>query len=113
MMDLNKHIVKNDDSKPFHSNGYARVANGDQFGAVSNISFNQRQQIEYNRRVICGYNRSAIGSQYNSISRVKPVASGIMGRGSLVKKPSLQQRNTSAGPRHFIEPPARRYNPYS
>ena len=110
MMDLNKHIAKNDNNKPFHSNGYAQVASGNRLGSTANISFNQRQQIDYNRRVIGGYNRSAIGSQHGAL-RARPVSSErtIMGL-----RPSLRQRNSlSAGPRHFSESQSRNYNPYS
>lgn len=109
MMDLNKHIVKNDDSKPFHSNGYAQVASGDRLGSTASISFDQRQQIEYNRRVIGGYNRSAIGGLHNSTSRPKPVLRSPSGT-----RPSLQKHNSlNVGPRHFSEPSSRKYNPYS
>jgi hypothetical protein len=116
MMDLNKHIVKNDDNKPFHSNGYAQVANGNRLGAVASVSFNQRQQIEYNRRVVGGYSRSAIGSLYNSTSRARPMVRGrgVSGQTSIGAKPSLQQHNSlNVGPRHFSEPSSRKYNPYS
>jgi len=113
MMDLNKHIVKNDDNKPFHSNGYANVASGDRLGSTDNISFNQRQQIEYNRRVVGGYNRSAIGSAYGAL-RAKPVTKDMIGRTSMRQRPSLQQHNNlNVGPRHFSEPMPRKYNPYA
>jgi len=111
-MDLNKHIVRNDDNKPFHSNGYAQVASGNRLGSTASISFNQRQQIEYNRRVVGGYNRSAIGGLYNSASRARSASSG--GRIGMVAKPLPQSHSGfNAGSRHFSEPSSRRYNPYS
>jgi len=61
---MNDHIVKADDSKPFHTSGYAVVANGNRVGAVSTVTFAQRQQIEKNRQKIGGYNRSAIGRSF-------------------------------------------------
>lgn len=113
MMDLNKHIVKNDDNKPFHSNGYAQVASGNRLGSTASISFDQRQQIEYNRRVIGGYNRSAIGSLRNGL-RAKPIERKVAGNINVQPRSSLQQHNSlNAGPRHFSEPPSRAYNPYS
>jgi hypothetical protein len=100
MMDLNKHIFKNDDNKPFHSNGYAQVANGNHLGATANISFNQRQQVDYNRRIIGGYNRSTIGSAYG-VLRAKPVIN---------PRPVLRQRGSvAARPR----PSLQSYNPYA
>lgn len=70
-MDLNKRIVKTDSGSPFHSNGFAQAANGNHFGAVSNMSFQQRRQIDRNRQAIQGYQRSAIGSTYGAM-RAKP-----------------------------------------
>ena len=109
-MDLNQHIYKFDDNKPFHSNGYAVAANGDQLGAVSSESFSQRQQINQNRQIVGGYNRSAIGQSYNEALRAKPIGRGIspIGRGSLQAFNSLNPR-----PAGFREPPARKYNPYA
>jgi hypothetical protein len=114
MMDLNKHIVKNDNNKPFHSNGYAQVANGNQLGSTANISFNQRQQVKYNRRVIGGYNRSSIGGLYNGVNRTRPTTRGVDGRVNLEPRPSLRQQNSlNVGRRHFSEPSSKTYDPYS
>lgn len=100
-MDLNKHIVTDDDNKPFHSNGYARVAVGNRVGATSAESFSQRQQMERNRRLIYGYNRSAIGNAYG-VLRAKPVISNnIINK---VSTQSLQRQNN---------PPSRHYDPFA
>lgn len=108
-MDLNKHVVTNDTNKPFHSNGYAQVAVGNRVGATSAESFNQRQQIERNRRLIYGYNRSAIGNAYGAL-RAKPVSvsNGI----TRVVAPSLQQYNSNSLQRPN-SPPPQHYNPFA
>lgn len=112
-MDLNKHIVTNDDKKPFHSSGFAFVANVDRVGAVANTSFDQRQQIDRNRQTIAGYQRSSVGSAY-SVLRAKPATRIDMNRNNLGRSPSLQRHNSLApAPRQFSEPSARTYNPYS
>jgi hypothetical protein len=72
-MDLNKHIVSNDTNKPFHSNGYARVATGNRVGSTSSETFLQRQRIDRSRQIIKGYNRSTIGSSYGAM-RARPVS---------------------------------------
>lgn len=113
MMDLNKHIVTNDDSKPFHSNGYARVANGNRLGASAKVSFNQRQQINCNRQIIGGYSRSTTGSAYG-VLRAKSVVKDATNRTGIRQRSSLQQRNNiGARPRHFSEPSPQSYNPYA
>jgi hypothetical protein len=67
-MDLNRHIVKVNDNKPFHSNGYAQIAVGNRVGSTAaHISFEKRQQVDHNRRVVYGYSRSAIGSTYGAL----------------------------------------------
>lgn len=92
-MDLNKHIVT-DDSGVFHSNGYARVAN-DGIGATDPTSFEKRQLVEYNRRLVNNYRRSAIGSMRSGMG-AKPIT------------PDLNSRQL-----HVNERPPRQYNPYA
>jgi len=96
-MDLNKHIVTND-NKPFHSNGYARVAVGNRVGATSAESFSQRQQIERNRRLIYGYNRSAIGNAYGALRAKSVTSNNIINK---VVTPSLQRQNNLPPKQHF------------
>ena len=112
MMDLNKHIVKNDNNKPFHSNGFAQIANGNRVGSVDNTSFSQRQQIENNRRLVYSYNRSVIGNP-RGISRPRPVVSN---QSNVTIGSSPQQRSSLPVLRpipHFSEPPTRGYNPFA
>ncbi|HZJ34546.1 MAG TPA: hypothetical protein VFD55_00845 [Candidatus Angelobacter sp.] len=107
-MDLNKHIVTNDTGKPFHSNGYARVMNGDRIGAAGNVSFEQRQQIERNRRLIDGYHRSSIGNAYG-VLRAKSVVkdtTNLVDSTNTSQRPSLQQHNS-------LDSKPQGYNPYA
>jgi len=115
-MDLNKHIITNENSNPLHSSGFAIVASGDKLGVTSAVSFNQRQQIDRNRRVVDGYQRSTLGNAYG-VLRVKPVADKEdLTRKNLKvpKRPTLQQHNAaSPAVRQFTEPTPRGYNPYA
>jgi hypothetical protein len=104
-MDLNKHIVTNDTGKPFHSNGYARVVNGDRIGATGNVSFNQLRRTDENRQLVDGYNRSNIGNAYG-ILRAKAVAKDVASRTSTRQRPSLQQNNS-------LNTKPQGYNPYA
>ncbi len=101
-MDLNKHIVKSDNHKPFHSNGYAIVANGDRIGSTANISYSQRQQLMNGRKIVGNYNRSTIGRSY-SVVRPKAIDSAAV---TTNKQPIAQ-------PKRFNEPARRPYSPYS
>ncbi|MDK2898841.1 MAG: hypothetical protein PWQ10_28 [Patescibacteria group bacterium] len=105
-MDLNKYVVNNDSSKSFHSNGFAKVANGDRIGSATPESFKQRRQIDNNRRIIGAYSRSSIGNM-RSVVRPMPV---IASRARFVKttniRPAAQQHNIVAQAR-------RTYNPYA
>ena len=97
-MDLNKHIVTNSTSKPFHSSGFAEVANGNHFGAVSKTSFEQRRQIDRNRQAIQGYQRSAIGNAYG-VLRAKPA-------------PVVRRVTTGRSTPHTAPVPLKKYNPF-
>jgi hypothetical protein len=111
MMDLNNHIVKNNDNKPFHSSGFAQIAVGNRVGSVGTTSFDRRQQIDRERRLVYGYNRSAIGSAYGVARATK----------QFIKSPNTtsvnqllpQNKVRPSGQQHFAEPPARTYNPFA
>ena len=109
-MDLNKHIITSDTNKPFHSNGFAIVANGDHFGATDNTTFEQRKQISRNRRIINDYKRSAI---VDASFKANPVGNRGVGIRSIPRRPSLKQRDgVNVSPRKFVEPTQRTYNPF-
>lgn len=111
MLDMNKHIVNND-GKPFHSNGYARVASGDNFGSMSYVSFSKRKQIEENRQLVRGYNRSAIGSLGNYSLRPKKIdKNDAIQYKTNRTNGKLQQFNSTRS--QIPRPPARKYNPYA
>lgn len=111
MMDLNKHIVKNDDDKIMHSNGYASVSRGDRIGSTGNTSFIQRRVIDNNRRVVGNYRRSIVGNAFGVLT-AKQVTPG-----DIKLDTNLRQNNTrpvvNPGQKRFNEPSSRPYNPYS
>jgi hypothetical protein len=114
-MDLNKHIVQNDDGKsPYHSHGYAKVANGERFGATSTVSFEQRLKMEQSRQTVDGYHRSNIGRSYG-VLRAKSIGVDKLDRSKISTRPTKQEFNSRpvSGPRRFTEPSAPRYNPYA
>jgi hypothetical protein len=81
-MDLNQHIVTTNTSKPFHSNGFAKGANGNRLGPTTSMSFEQRKQIDRNRRLVANYQRSNIGNAYG-VLRARPapvIRRAIIGR---------------------------------
>lgn len=50
--------VKSEDV--LHSSGYARAQNEGSFGASGGVSFEKRQEIEQNRKMVSGYDRSML-----------------------------------------------------
>ena len=89
MLDMNKHIVKSDDDQPFHTSGYAVAANGGRIGAVSTLTFEQRQQMAQNRKTVNSYTRSAIGNTYSKMraQSVEPSAIANRAQASVTSKP--------------------------
>ncbi len=105
-MDLNKHIVTDVNGSPFHSNGFACVNGTGRIGATSNMTFSQRQEIEKNRRLIYGYQRSSIGSTYG-VMRAKAVTPGKTTAAGVSVMQSRQQFNS------MNAAPIQKYNPYA
>ena len=105
MMDLNKHIVTNDSYKPFHSNGFAQIANGNNVGSVGRTSFEQRRLMDRNRQVIDGYRRSNIGNTYG-VLRAKPVDIIGQNRMGLNNQPTNNRQG-------FNSSSTRNYNPFA
>jgi hypothetical protein len=97
-MDLNKHIVTNNNYKPFHSSGFAEAANGNHIGATTHESFERRRQIDRNRQSVQSYGRSAIGNPYGGL-REKPIVA------------SRPIETSRIAPRS-APIPLRRYNPF-
>lgn len=89
----------NNSEKPFHSSGYAKVANGDAIGSTSSESFSQRRMINRYRRAVGNYGDSHVARGGS------PGVRGSVPRTSRVEKPAQP-------PRGFVEPPVRKYNPY-
>ena len=108
-MDLNKHIVTNDNYKPFHSNGFAQIANGDRVGSAGRATFEQRQIIDRNRQMISGYQRSTIGTVYG-VSRPKSV---IDSSHNINKNQQPTQQPNNIGRQQFNSSPSQSYNPYA
>ncbi len=116
MMDLNQHIVKNENDNPLHSNGIARIDDSGRIGSVSNESFTQRMAIDGSRSLIGKYRGSFLGSQRGQMTikkyvRPQPKIPAVRGVDS-----KLQQYNsthTTVPKRSFTEPQSRNYNPYN
>jgi hypothetical protein len=112
-MDMNKHIASDKNSKPFHSHGYAEVANGNSIGSTSSISFEQRQLIDLNRQLVDNYGRSNIGG-LRSVVRPKKATDDYISsnRAKPYRVPERPINSDNTGKIRFIEPPSRSYNPY-
>lgn len=105
-MDRNKCNNDEPSCTPFHSNGFAVVANGSSMGAVSPESFSERLDKDKVRQTIGKYDQSFLGQQSNLSIRPKPVRSAI-DRSVFYHAPAINQNNQ----RHFSEPPVRK-NPF-
>ena len=60
-MRFSKFLINTDLSEVAHTSGHARAAFGDRLGSASNMTFNERQKIDSNRKTIAGYNKSRLG----------------------------------------------------
>lgn len=107
MLNLNKYVFKSDNHQPLHTSGFAYVANGDHIGSSDMTSFQRRQQIEQNRRVIKSYTNSQLGRQYNTSinkSDIPTIKTSV---------PARPQKRLDIPARHvFSEPKIGGYDPY-
>lgn len=103
--------------KPFHSSGYAEIANGTSIGSSSVQPFRERYHIEQNRRHVGRYGQSHLANvPFQQERRPLPGdgnSSRITARrGDLASKPIvIPPRVGGQGPR-FSEPHGRPYNPF-
>jgi len=110
-MDLNKHIAQPlGDKKPYHSSGYAVIANGDRIGSTSAVPFSQRLQVNESRQIVDVYHRSAIGRTYSNL-KAKSIARDRVDIARLNRQ--RLSSSPSRGSVRFSEPSPRKYNPYS
>ena len=58
-----KYLIKEKKEDILHTSAYAKVQNGEGFGASSSQSFEDRQKIEANRQIVRGYNDSKLMQQ--------------------------------------------------
>ncbi len=123
---------QNNRRTPFHSNVYAKAANGDAMGVASTQSFRQRQDMERNRQVVGRYGSSYVAYGNDHMRREARGRSNSFyeqdsaneerraaARAENIKRPVVMPGKPGAsrlqipprGP-SFTEPPARGYNPY-
>lgn len=117
MLDINQHIVKNDDNKPLHSSGFAVVANGNHIGSTDSTSFSDRQKIEASRQFIQNYKSSLLANRREAAKNVK-----VFKRDDdNLRVPDRSDRqgynnrldSTKRSPYGFVEPKPRTYNPFA
>lgn len=116
-MDLNKYTgVQKIDI--VHSNGYARQANGENFGATKAQSMAERMRLAQQKaRHVHDYRRSGIGAQVNG--RPRQAMDVFSKRNDNSNAPNIQGGRQMGGSgqappaRGFQEPARRNYNPYS
>lgn len=125
-MNINK--FTNDIDNPFHSNGYAQAARGNEIGSTSPQSFNQRLHIEKNRTavrkyrdsmLVHGHHREKHNFRMNALQRpdssnVESAAPHAAARVQPLRssRPLISDVITPATRPRFSEPPTRSYNPY-
>ena len=132
-MNIN-HFTDGIDNPPFHSNGYAKAANGNDIGAASSQSFTQRLHVERNRRHVRKYHNSMIAnghhrhSQFHRIDVVnnapeRPEQPGVSSRSTSIQGKSPLSGRSGVGRSisgftrpvnrpSFSEPSTRGFNPY-
>jgi hypothetical protein len=99
------------DVKPFHSSGYARISQGNTIGSMNTTSFGQRAHIERNRGAVQRYGDSMVGQSYLQQDQKRP--STLQPRTTSRFNP-VRSRGESVRsvPRPTFREPPTRYNPF-
>ncbi|MGN1313062.1 MAG: hypothetical protein ACI4VS_02690 [Candidatus Nanosyncoccaceae bacterium] len=58
-------------SDVMHSSGYANAQNAGSFGVAAGETFEQRQEIEKNRKIVQGYNRAKAAQRTNMMPKAR------------------------------------------
>lgn len=109
---------KPNEKELLHSSAHARMASGDKIGSASaGNSFSSRlQKDSQGGRLVGNYRQSAI---YNQLHAKDDLLNKNASRGSMrssaehASRQQLNIQNTPPRPTGFVEPPRRKYNPYS
>lgn len=109
-----------DNSKPFHSHEYAKIANTSSMGATSAETFGQRYAVDRNRQFVKQYQHSELAhsvdgerpSSQLSDQQVDQYARRVSRRDFSVGNRPSPMRPVIPQRQKFSEPPGRNYNPY-
>lgn len=100
-------------SKPFHTSGYAEVANSGAIGSTNTQTFGQRYRIDRNRRAVRRYSDSYVG--HGTPQGYARTTTARQEGNAPRLSPKLASRSSTSPPSRptFIEPPGRGFNPYA
>lgn len=110
-MNFRKPIVNHYTDKPFHSSGYAQIANGGRIGSTDVTSYAMRRSVDNNRRKISPYQRSIVGNT-RSVIKAKQYKHVDFNNTNTEASTGRQAFNAKQG-LSYTEPQGRNYNPYS
>lgn len=110
-MNFRKPTINHHTDRPFHSSGYAQIANGGRIGSTDVTSYAMRRSVENNRRKISPYQRSILGNS-RVILKLKQAKSLNFSDTNIVAPSGRQAFNVKQG-LSYVEPQGRNYNPYS
>lgn len=123
-MKISKFIGKNFTDKPFHSNGYAQAAQGERIGSVSQETFNQRQAMQKNRKLIGHYKDARITQNHSydyHTLRQPSYKAHVNGATEHIAKAQAESINPTGNRQSqapatkrsaFNEPSSRKYDPF-
>jgi hypothetical protein len=114
-MGINKFANLSDDKPFFHSSGYAEAAHGTNLGSTSTQSFAERHYMERNRSSVGRYRDSMVAGGPGQQEKESQISdSRLPGRSRLQVQPRNSRLDATPVVRPtFVEPPARKYNPYA
>lgn len=81
-----------------HTNSYAKVQSGGNFGAAGGQSFGERQQIEWQRKMVQGYKNARVAQGVNRIPKARTYAEELA-----IRKKAAENRHSAWVPEDYQE----------
>ncbi|MBR5418718.1 hypothetical protein IK110_00480 [Candidatus Saccharibacteria bacterium] len=95
---LIQRFAKTSTSDVQHTSSYAKAQNSTSFGAAGAQSFDERQQIELQRKMVQGYKNARVAQGVNRIPKARTYAEELA-----IRKKAMENRRSSWAPEDYQE----------
>jgi len=93
-----QHITGVKSSDMRHTSSYAEAQSGKNFGAYGGQTFDERQQIEWQRKMVQGYKNARVAQGVNRMPKARTYAEELA-----IRKKAMENRHSAWAPEDYQE----------